>query len=109
MVAILYILIHTAVVSIPSVMVMEHYGADNVTVILEWTKQQHISYNITIMPNAVVQESSENTRLRAQLTVAYNIMYSVKFEATLCGQNVTEDFEFLHGEHFYVTHEAPFI
>ena len=95
-------LMHTAVVSIPSIVLIEQYGADNVTVILEWSKQPLVTYNISVTPDTVVQESSDNSRLRAQLTLAYNAMYSVKFVASLCGHNLTKAYEFLHGEHLYV-------
>ena len=94
---------HSAVVSAPSIMVIQQHGADNVTVILEWTKQQLAAYNISVTPDTVVQESSDNGRLRAQLTLAYNTMYSVKFIASLCGHNSTKAYEFYHGEHLHVT------
>ena len=93
---------HTASDSIPSIMVMEQYGTDNVAVTLEWTKQQLVSYNITIIPDTVVQESSENGRLWAQLTVAYNITYTVKFVASHCGHNATKAFELLYGEYLHI-------
>ena len=95
-------LTHTAVVSIPSIEVMDHEGADNATVILEWTNQQLVEYSIVITPDTVVQESSENVTLRARLTLAYNIMYSVKFVARLCGNNITEVFQFFYGKHLNV-------
>ena len=91
---------HTVTPSIPSVMTNEQHGPDNVTVILEWTKQQLTSYNIEITPDTVVRESSDSSRQRAQLTVTYNIMYSVRFVASPCGHNttVTKIFELLYGK-----------
>ena len=96
---------HTASVSIPSIMVMKEYRADNVTVTIEWTKQQLVSYNITITPDTMVPdpESTGNSTLRAQLRVAYNIRYTVKVVASLCCHNATKAFELFYGEHLNIT------
>ena len=92
---------HTATALIPSITVMKEYGADNVAVTIEWTKQQLVSYNITISPDTMIPdpERSGNSTLRAQLRVAYNIRYTVKFVASLCGHNATKAFVLLYGEH----------
>ena len=81
-------------------MVREHYGTDNVTVVLDWIEEQHVKYNLTITtPSMSILERQDIVESRsAQLTLSYNTVYSVRFVATLCGQNSTINFELQYGE-----------
>ena len=82
-------------------MVQEHYGTENVTVMLDWIEEQHVSYNLIVttpsVGGLVRHDIVENGS--AQLTLSYNTVYSVKFVATLCGQNSANNFTLQYGEY----------
>ena len=93
------------VVPIPSVNVNERYGAENVTVILELTKEQNVLYNMIVTPDSFVQRRNENNTLSALLMASYNIVYSVQFVAIssdLCAQSSTKVVQLHYGEFFFL-------
>ena len=65
----------------------EEYRADNVTVTVEWTDEQGVLYNITII--SIVPEVSIEFigRTRVQLILLYNTEYNMSVEAALLCQN----------------------
>ena len=63
----------------------EDYNTDNVTVALEWREEAGVSYSISATPSPLRSRLSGNM---SQLTILYNISYSVVVSATLCGQNM---------------------
>ncbi len=70
--------------------VFENMTRDGITVILEWTQDNHTSYSydVSITPHAVSTLIPE--RMRVQLNVSYNLTYNVSVLATPnCGNNIT--------------------
>lgn len=65
-----------------------HYETDNILVVLNWTPENGVSYNIiiTIIPRTAI---AFNARMSIQLALGYNIQYNVSILATLCGQSDT--------------------
>ena len=63
---------------------MIRYEADNVLVMLDWTPEDGVSYNITTIPPVAV---IFNASTSVQLTFCYNVQYNVSILATLCEQN----------------------
>ena len=66
---------------IPVVISNEHFGANNITVTLEWFQNQVIFNNI--LPPAFVSVGQIGNR-SVQLTIPYNIEHNVS--VALCGQ-----------------------
>ena len=62
--------------------VSENLEREEVTIILEWTQENHTyySYNVSVTPHPASTVISE--RMRAQLKVSYNILYNVSVLAT---------------------------
>ena len=82
----------------------EHFEINNITVILGWTPESSLyRYNVNVVPQPEVKWF-QNDSTRAQLTIAYNVLYNVSVIAThLCGQNsVTAMIELYYGEYIYI-------
>ena len=60
----------------------DHLGIDYVTVTLEWTPVENMTYSVSISPPADVL-FARNTSWN--LTLSYNTSYSVNIHATYCG------------------------
>ena len=77
---------------------MEEYSANNVTVILEWTREEGVLYNINIIPQIPIAFiGNRNQSTSVQLTVLYNTEYIVSVEAALPCQNQSSN----HVQLFY--------
>ena len=61
------------------------YGTDNVLVVIQWSHQSIVSYNVNTIPQVLNATFIERTRI--QMLVFYNTLYNVSITATLCGQN----------------------
>ena len=59
-------------------------GIDSVVVVLQWSSQDGVSYNINIIPQV---NATFIGRAKIQMLVYYNIIYNVSITATLCGLN----------------------
>ena len=64
--------------------ITEQLGLDRVTVNLEWTHKNGVSYNVSVNPQVAVNYAGRN---RAQLFVLYDTEYNVSVIASLCGRN----------------------
>lgn len=73
----------------------ETYEKENVVATVEWSQDctSVISSTITVFPHTEVNEGFQN----AQLTVDYNILYTVNITKHLCGENFTETIELHYG------------
>ena len=72
-------------------------GPRNVTLILDWTSENSVSYNVSVVPQVLI---SFTASLSVQLTVLYNVLYNVSVVSTLCGQNsATTSIGLKYGEH----------
>ena len=80
-------------------MVQEDYGAENVTIMLDWIEEQHVLYNLSVTTPSMGRLVRHVESGSARLTLSYNTVYSVKFVATLCGQNSTSNFKLQYGEY----------
>ena len=83
-------------------MVQEHYGTENVTVMLDWIEEQHVFYNLTVTTPSMGGLVRHVESSSAQLTLSYNTVYSVRFVATLCGQNSTNNFTLQYGKYTWI-------
>ena len=64
-----------------------HYETDNVLIMLDWTPQEGVFYNvISIPPVAIIVFI---TRTSVQLALQYNTQYNVSILATSCEQSFT--------------------
>ena len=62
------------------VVTSEEFGADNVTVTVEWTQEECTMYQITIVPQIPVPFTGESS---IQLILPYNTNYNLSVEAAL--------------------------
>ena len=62
----------------------EEYRANNVKVIVEWMKQEDVSYNVSIVPQIPIISTGTTS---IHLTVLYNTEYNMSVEATSLCQN----------------------
>ena len=58
----------------------EEFGADNVTVTVEWTQEEGAMYRIIIVPQEPMTFTGDSS---IQLTLLYNTNYRVSVEAAL--------------------------
>ena len=74
----------------------ERYETDNVTVIVEWTSQEHVTYTTSVSPLTSVTVTGSSSR---QLTISYNTNYNLSVEAAPpCGPNPTAVITLNYGE-----------
>ena len=73
----------------------ENFGIRNVTIVLEWAKEEHVQYNITTFPHVSMWYIRETA---VQLTVPYNIRHIVSVVATLCDHKMTNVTKLHYGE-----------
>ena len=74
----------------------EEYRADSIAVIIEWTQQEGVSYNITIVPLVPMIYTGSTS---VQLIASYNIEYSVSLEAsTACQSIVSSNITLFYGK-----------
>ena len=64
--------------------ISERFVTNSVTLCLEWSTKNGVSYNVSVDPTRFVNYTGKDS---AQLTVSYNIMYNVSVVASLCGKN----------------------
>ena len=73
----------------PTVNIMDYYfGKTNVTVTLEWTWENGITYNFSIHPTLELEYARPRENILL-LTIPYNISYHINIVASLCGQYST--------------------
>ena len=74
-----------------------YFGTENVTILFEWTQEEGLLYNITVVsiPLVPLRFTDSNTVL---LTVSYNILYNVSVIASGCGQTTTNDIHLHYGK-----------
>ena len=75
------------------------YGTENVTIVLEWTQQVKVVYNVRVVPLAPLT-CAGNTNCR--LTLLYNTDYKFNVVATTTCNNFTAILELKFGEVFTV-------
>ena len=68
----------------PKVNVTSNLSSDSVTVNLDWTEEDGVSYNVSVTPPLMIKQVCSTC---VELTVAYNIVYNVSVLSTLCGRN----------------------
>ena len=71
-------------VAIPSI--SEQFRAKDISVTLEWTRTNGVSYSIRVDPEVAVNYTGRNS---AQITVSYDIKYNVSVIVALCGITTT--------------------
>lgn len=79
--------------------ISEEYRAENITVLVEWTQEEGVSYNITIIPMPI--PTTFTGRTRVQLIVLYNIEYNMSLEAVAVCQSVASSHVRLFYGEFY--------
>ena len=76
----------------------KQYGADNVTVTVEWAQQVGAMYDVRTSPSVLIMHTEGTSRL----TVSYNIGYNLSVvTATPCG-NTTAFIELKYGEMYKI-------
>ena len=69
----------------PKVNITSNLSSDSVTVNLDWTEEDGVSYNVSVTPAPLmIRQVCSNC---VELTVPYNIVYNVSVLSTLCGRN----------------------
>ena len=63
----------------------EEYRADSIAVIIEWTQQKGVSYNIAIVPMVPMIYTGSTS---VQFIASYNIEYNVSLEASAVYQSI---------------------
>ena len=75
---------------------LEEYTANNITIILEWTGEEDVLYNIGIVPQIPITFIGNTS---VQLTLLYNTEYNVSVEAALpCQNQASSHIQLLYGE-----------
>ena len=69
-----------------TVTVSERFETSSVTLYLEWSTKNGVSYTVDVYPTTFVNYTGKDS---AQLTVSYNIIYNVSVATSLCGKNST--------------------
>lgn len=83
-----------------------HYGADNVTVTVNWSQtepaqQVHVLYSSTVVPSDVSVITTGSTS--RQLTIPYNTEYNLSVEAIVpCRPNATASIKLNYGEAYHM-------
>ena len=70
--------------------------ADNITILLEWTPENGVIYNVSADAAEPKIEIITMRHSSARLTVSYNIHYNVSIIASTCGLNSTVTIVKLH-------------
>ena len=82
--------------------VSKEFGAENVTVTVEWTQQAAVMYTpriVPLAPNMSFPISSSSSSQRVQLILSYNIHYNLSVEASApCRPNTTGFIKLYYGE-----------
>jgi hypothetical protein len=84
--------------------VSEEYRADScsISVVVEWTRREGVSYNITIVPMVPVTYTGSTS---VQLIVSYNTEYNVSLEASaVCQRSIASRhirIPLFYGESYY--------
>ena len=74
----------------------EEYRADSIAVIIEWTQQEGVSYNITIVPTVPMVYTGSTS---VQVIASYNTEYSVSLEASaVCQSIVSSNITLFYGK-----------
>ena len=63
---------------------ISQFDTDSIKVILQWTYQNGVSYNVNIIP---LVNTTFIDRTSVQVLICYNTAYNVSIMAILCGQN----------------------
>ena len=72
--------------------ISEQFRVKDISVTLEWTRTNGVSYSIRVDPEVAVNYTGRNS---AQITVSYNIKYNISVVASLCGITTT-NFAIIH-------------
>ena len=72
--------------------ISEQFRAKDISVTLEWTGTNGVSYSVRVDPEVAVNYTGRNS---AQITVLYDIKYNVSVIAALCGITTT-NFAIIH-------------
>ena len=81
--------------------ISKEFGAENVTVTVEWTQQAAVMYTPRIVPLAFNMSFpiSSSSSQQVQLILSYNIHYNLSVEASApCRPNATGFIELYYGE-----------
>ena len=72
------------------------YSADNVTITMEWSQLAYATYRVTVVPAVSIVITGST---RCQLTIPYNMEYTLTIEATApCRPNTTALIRLKYGE-----------
>ena len=82
-----------------TVNITEEVEANSVTVILQWSTKNGVSYIVNINPQVALNHMGRNI---AQLIVSYNIKYNISIMASLCGTNRTTFIVVKYGKLLYL-------
>ena len=72
--------------------ISEQFRAKDISVILEWTRTNGVSYSIRVDPEVAVNYTGRNS---AQITVSYDTKYNISVVASLCGITIA-NFTIIH-------------
>ena len=69
------------------------FDTNSVMVTVTWQQERGASYNVSVLPQVVVNMSGPTT---LQLTLAYNTLYNVTIATIVCGQTLPTTVTQLH-------------
>ena len=72
--------------------ISEQFRPKDISVTLEWTGTNGVSYSVSADPEVVVNYTGRSS---AQITVSYDIEYNISVVASLCGITTT-NFAIIH-------------
>jgi hypothetical protein len=79
----------------PNTSISEQFQSKDISVTLEWTHTNGVSYSISVEPEVAVNYTGRSS---AQITVSYDTKYNVSVVASLCGETTTYFAIIYHGK-----------
>lgn len=84
----------------PEVKVTETFGVDSISVTLNWTQENDLSYDLTIAPYTTVHSMFLYNNAVIELVALYNNVYNVTITTSFCGlNNATSVIQLYYGEY----------
>lgn len=84
----------------PEVKVTETFGVDSISVTLNWTQENDLSYDLTTAPYTTVHSMFLYNNTVIELVALYNTIYNVTITTSFCGlNNATSVIQLYYGEY----------
>ena len=73
-----------------NVTLVNHFLRNNVTVALQWPREDGAVYTVNILPFIQITNVTSHNSIVINLTISYDTQYSVSIVSSLCGVTTTK-------------------